>query len=189
MVCTANVCRSPVAAGLLGAEFRRLGEPGSVGSAGVKAVSMATPHALVSYLGKRGIDISGHRPTQLTLERVMSADLIVAMGRSHVREVAVIAPSTFAKTFTLKDLVRRAELFGERRSGEEPSDFLARLSLERSLTDVMGNNPDDDVSDPIGRHKRELRRTAKELEELVARLAGAIVARPRARSSGSGLSA
>lgn len=79
VVCTGNVCRSPMAEGLLRARLARLGH-GSVESAGLAALAgrPAEPHA-VALLARRGIDISGHRARQLTPEQLAAAEVVLVM--------------------------------------------------------------------------------------------------------------
>lgn len=85
VVCTGNVCRSPMAEGLLRARFARLGR-GSVESAGIAALvgRPAEPYA-VEAVARRGVDISGHRARQLTPELLAAADVVLVMedGQRH----------------------------------------------------------------------------------------------------------
>jgi protein-tyrosine phosphatase len=94
MVCTGNVCRSPMAEGLLRARFARLGR-GSVESAGIAALvgRPAEPHA-VELLARRGIDISAHRARQLTPEQLAAADVVLVMEdaqRHHLERLSSAA--------------------------------------------------------------------------------------------------
>lgn len=94
IVCTGNVCRSPMGEGLLRARLAQLGH-GTVGSAGIAALvgRPAEQHA-VDLLGKRGIDISGHRARQLTPELLASADVVLVMDeaqRHHLERLSSAA--------------------------------------------------------------------------------------------------
>ena len=87
VVCTANVCRSPMAAGLLRHALAAEDEPLrslSVISAGVSARDGArvTEHS-VTALKRVGIDISGHVSQPLTHEMLDRARLILCMTDSH----------------------------------------------------------------------------------------------------------
>jgi protein-tyrosine phosphatase len=79
VVCTGNICRSPMAEGLLRDRLARLGH-GTVESAGIAALvgRPAERHA-VALLARKGIDISGHRARQLTPELVAEADVVLVM--------------------------------------------------------------------------------------------------------------
>jgi len=80
VVCVGNVCRSPMAAGLLRARLGgRAGAP-VIDSAGVAALVGAAPDPLaVKLLREREIDISGHRAVQLSYQVLRRAPLILAM--------------------------------------------------------------------------------------------------------------
>jgi len=85
LVCTGNICRSPLAAALL---ERALGERGIEGIAVASAGTGAWDGAPVSegaYLVglERGLDLSSHRARLLTRELVDGADLILTMARHH----------------------------------------------------------------------------------------------------------
>ncbi|HVW34080.1 MAG TPA: hypothetical protein VHL53_16205, partial [Acidimicrobiia bacterium] len=94
------------------------------------------------------------------------------MGRSHVREaVALAGPGVLPRAFTLKELVRRGEARGGRGPDEPLGDWLARLAAGRRPADLLGENPADDVADPVGGPKKDYERTAAELDDLATRLA------------------
>jgi protein-tyrosine-phosphatase len=86
VVCTGNICRSPMAAGLLAHRLTgNLGSAIEVASAGTNALQgyPAQDHA-VETMARIGVDISGHRARQLTRELALSADLILAMEMAHL---------------------------------------------------------------------------------------------------------
>ena len=87
-----------------------------------------------------------------------SSDLIVGMAREHVREAACSFPTAYARTFTLKELVRRGRRGRRARGDDEPFESGSPASTT-AATPLMhlGASPDDDVADPIGRRSRRLR--------------------------------
>ena len=81
MVCTGNICRSPMAAGLLRHYLPEdMKDRVQVTSAGTHALHghQAEAHAS-EVLAQIGIDISGHRARQITKEMARSSDLILTM--------------------------------------------------------------------------------------------------------------
>jgi protein-tyrosine phosphatase len=86
-ICTANICRSPMAAGLLQHALLAQPEPLKslkVASAGVAArVGERVSENSVIALKKAGIDISQSRSRPLTPELITSASLILCMTESH----------------------------------------------------------------------------------------------------------
>ena len=81
IVCTGNICRSPMAEALFRAS---LGAGYEVGSAGVAALIGAPADPLaVEVMREHGHDISAHRGRQVVLPMLARAELIVALDRTH----------------------------------------------------------------------------------------------------------
>jgi protein-tyrosine-phosphatase len=100
VVCTGNVCRSPMAEGILRdlLEKEGLGAVTEVRSAGTWAVagSPASENA-VTAMADLGIDIEEHRSTPLSRALVHGADLILTMEPGHLEEIVVHVPEARAK--------------------------------------------------------------------------------------------
>lgn len=143
----------------------------------------ATEHAR-AVLADRGVDLAGHVSRTIAADAVAAADLVVGMERRHVQEAVVLVPAAEAWSFTLRDLVARAEA-AEPRGGHEPvRDWARRLAAGRPRSALLGTG-DDAVADPIGRPRKDYERTAAELEDLVRRLVDRARLRPAARSVAS----
>jgi RpiB/LacA/LacB family sugar-phosphate isomerase len=102
-ICTGNVCRSPMAEGLLHHttsgrnEYRAL-------SAGLGAVDGQPPSPYaVQAMKELGIDISHQRSRMLTADLVQQADFILGMTHSHVDTVTLLYPQVAEKTFLLRE--------------------------------------------------------------------------------------
>jgi protein-tyrosine-phosphatase len=85
-VCTGNTCRSPMAEGIA---RHRLAERGwshvRVQSAGLSARhGDAASQPAVAVAARHGVDLASHRSQPLTEELVGWADLVLAMGPSHL---------------------------------------------------------------------------------------------------------
>jgi len=84
LVCTGNICRSPLAASLLERALRERGLEVTVASAGTGAWDGAPASEGAYLVGlERGLDLSGHRARLLTRELVEKAHLILTMARHH----------------------------------------------------------------------------------------------------------
>ena len=84
-VCTGNLCRSPMAAGLAQHLLAQMGANlWEVRSAGTNALdgSPPTPSA-IQVLAERGIDISEHRAHQVTQVDLDQAQLVLTMTAAH----------------------------------------------------------------------------------------------------------
>ena len=106
-VCTGNTCRSCMAEGLAGRLLEdRFGTGGNIEvySAGLAALpeDAASPFA-VEAMAWKGIDISDHRATMLTAERMREADLILTMTRGQREQVNSLFPGHAERVFALAD--------------------------------------------------------------------------------------
>jgi len=169
-VCTANQCRSPMAEALLRAALAGRVEGASVSSAGLFRGGVPASPGSVKALATRGLDLAEHRSRSVTPELLGAADLILGMAKLHVREVVVASPEVFPRTFTLKELVRRGSAVGPRSSAQPLAAWLAAVHEGRRHADLIGDDPADDISDPIGGPDRLYAATADELDRLVGQL-------------------
>jgi protein-tyrosine phosphatase len=187
IVCTANRCRSPLAAALLGAVLAEHGDTAEIDTAGLGAPGCAATDETVAVAARRGLDLTAHRSHVLESSLVARADVVLGMERVHVREVVAADPSAWPRTFTLKELVRRGEAIGAREPGETLAGWLARAQEGRRSGDLLGASPLDDMADPTGRPIGDHEDLARELEDLVGRLANLLGPgeRPPIRWSGS----
>jgi protein arginine phosphatase len=85
LVCTGNICRSPLGEALLVRALQKRAIDGvTVTSAGTGAWDGAPASEGAYLVGlERGLDLSGHRARLLTRELVEQADLILTMARHH----------------------------------------------------------------------------------------------------------
>ncbi len=166
MVCTGNICRSPMAEAMLRDELGRRGcEDIEVASAGTWAGfgNPAQPEALEVFRG-RGIDLDDHRSRPVDPQELGEADLVVAMTSVHARELRQVAEDVGTKMILMKELV-------EMEVEECPSSEIpARL---RTL--LQGKRPEPrralDLDDPMGLPVFAYERAAGEIETGVRRLA------------------
>lgn len=109
MVCTGNICRSPLAERLLAARLADAGVSAEVSSAGTGAMvgDPMTPEtaALVRPLG--GIE-RPHAARQLDSSMIRDADLILTATRQHRAAVVSLMPTAVPRTFTLLEFARLA---------------------------------------------------------------------------------
>ena len=167
MLCTANQCRSPMAEALLRARLRAAGVDATVSSAGDLPGGVPASAGSVRAMAARGHDLGAHVSRTLEPDVLDRADIIVTMARRHLRSAVAMQPQAFGRTFTLKELVRRGAAVGRRRPDEPFAAWLARLHDGRTASALLGDDPADDVADPIGGPDHLYAATATELEQLV----------------------
>lgn len=102
MVCTGNVCRSPMAEYLLRSRLRR--DAGwVVTSAGLAAAPGLPPSwGAVTVMHEIGIDLSDHRSRPLTADLVRGAHVIVVMTVAHRELLCALFSESASKTYLLK---------------------------------------------------------------------------------------
>ena len=101
VVCVGNICRSPMAEGLLRHELR--GQEGiTVESAGLGALvgHPASEHSL-ELMAERGLDIGAHRARQIHPDMVRAADLVLVMETRHKRAIDDADPTARGKVHRL----------------------------------------------------------------------------------------
>ena len=140
-----------------------------VRSAGLLESGQPAAPGTLRALQLAGIDGSAHISQRLTADFAEKADVVLGMERRHVREVALLTPAAFPRTFTLKELVRRGEQAGARSPDESIPQWLQRLQGGRTPRDLLGHDDADDVADPYGGDDDGYERTLRELDVLVNR--------------------
>ena len=111
IVCSGNMCRSPLAAAELrralleaGVRGTRVHSAGTVASAGVAASEPA-----IEVAEHEGLDISYHRSTPLSQDLIHRSDLVVVMEKEHLNEVLRLAPEAGGKSILLSEFAAGAE--------------------------------------------------------------------------------
>jgi protein-tyrosine phosphatase len=170
VVCTANVCRSPMAEALLSQRLTELGLDVTVRSAGMLGEGNPPYPEVIDVMADYGLDVSGHRSHRVTAEDIERADLTLAMARENLRHAAVTAPSAWSQSFTLRELVRRGTAIDRRSGGESLANWLGRVHEGRERAALLGDSPEDDVADPAGGPRDQYDQTAAVLRELLDRL-------------------
>lgn len=180
VVCTGNLCRSPVFAGLLSA---RLGRRVHVVSRGTQAVAGAAPPAETVEAGRRlGLDLTGHRARELEDTDLDLADLVLVASRRHRRDVVRRSPRSATKVFTVLEFARLADAVRDDRGvsvtsaaddGGAPVQTVDDRSHPYAVVDAVvrfrglhrrpASPDDDDVVDPIGRRAGVHRRVSRQL--------------------------
>lgn len=107
IVCTANICRSPMAMGLLRQRFAAdgLADQISVQSAGVYGLDgQAASAPGVELLAEHAVDISEHRAHTISARDMEEADVVLVMEESHRRTLFHTYPHLLYKVFLLSEM-------------------------------------------------------------------------------------
>jgi protein-tyrosine phosphatase len=171
VLCTANVCRSPMAAALLARRLATLGVTVPVSSAGMLDDGRPALPEVVQVMDAYGLDVSAHRSRAARPADLAAAGLVLGMARENIRHAVVTAPEAWPRAFTVKELIRRAGHTGARAPGEPLPAWLSRVHAGRERASLLGDAGDDDVPDPAGGPPPGYAQAAALLDQLMDHLA------------------
>jgi len=168
VLCTANVCRSPLGAALLDRLASEQLSPGAVEvlSAGTHARPGEPAAGETARIAARWqVDLSGHRARPMTRDLVAGADLVLAMEDAHRVAALQLVPSALPRAFTWLELARLAPEVGPVQGRAGSRDRLASVAraAHRARPWVRAATDGEDVADPVGRSSRHFKRMATTL--------------------------
>ena len=152
LVCSGNICRSPIAQQLFRARFAEAGvaESFQILSAGTIA---ARGHAMTDEaqeMSRRyGGRPDGHLSTPLSEKLVTRSQLVLTATREHRAAVASLLPRASRYAFTLNQFARLAASVepGELDAIANPIDRVAAIAARRGFA-PPAQPEDDDIVDP-----------------------------------------
>ncbi|MFC0672803.1 arsenate reductase/protein-tyrosine-phosphatase family protein [Brachybacterium hainanense] len=181
VVCTANICRSPVAEAALGRALSGTGI--TVRSAGTRAVpaAPASPET-AALLRERFGQEQEHRAHVLTASLAASADLVLTMTVPQRGQVIALEPRTVRRVFTLRELARILPRLPEAApAGEEPG----LRSLAQRCARLRAAEPLPvsalDIEDPYGGTPAAYRMAFAQILEASGIIGAGLAARLRGR--------
>lgn len=134
-VCTANVCRSPMAERLFADAICKEGAPLDkikVVSAGVSAVNGDGPsYNSVKAMDEIGIDISNHKSQRLNLELMQSSIAIFVMTESHRALIHMTYENLNTPIYLMREFMSPAE------GNQIPDPFGQSLHVYKLSRDSM----------------------------------------------------
>ena len=167
VICTGNLFRSPLAAGLLQQGFDEV-SPGRfrVDSAGTAGVSGApVTHGVRSVAADWGFDLSGFRARRLQRADIIASDLILGMERQHRSQAVIVDPRALRRSFTLREFARIVRPFSTELHHAPMRRWTELVAhAQRSRTPNVDGPEHDDVTDP---HEDWSRLSGTMIEEMV----------------------
>jgi protein-tyrosine phosphatase len=126
VVCIGNICRSPMAEGLL----KRALPDRQISSAGLAALTgYGADQIAVQIMAEQGIDIGAHRARTVTDALVRESDLILVMDSQQQQQIATEYPHTRGKVFRL----------GETAKQDIPDPYRQSAEMFRSSFDLIAS--------------------------------------------------
>lgn len=107
IVCTANICRSPVAEALLRDRLQKRGlTHWQVSSAGTWASwARGASQFSIDVMASQNLDISEHRSRMIDETLLSEADLILCMETGHAEALEIEFPTYADKIFLLSEMI------------------------------------------------------------------------------------
>lgn len=181
LVCSANLCRSPMTEYLLSAALSQRWGVAQAGwvieSVGVNAQPDLPIHPrAAAALLSRGIDASAFRSRRMSEKAVDSADLVLTASRDHRAAVVTKCPDAVHRTFTLRGFAHLTSGLPELQEASPTSRRHAVTAghalveaARRQRSRVQPLDPaQEDLIDPIGRRASAFRKRAGEIEQATA---------------------
>ncbi len=124
VVCTGNICRSPI-----GERYLKQGLSGKhVASAGTGAlVGHAADESAFRVAEKNGLSLDGHVGQQFTAELARKYDLILVMEKYHLDKICHISPELRGKTMLYGHWIDRREIPDPYKKSDEAFDSVYEL--------------------------------------------------------------
>lgn len=166
-VCTANLCRSPMAELLL--RDAVAGRPDrdrwSIGSAGTRTRGGRPVHpSAAAVLAEYGIDSGAFVSRSLTRTVPRDHDLVLTATRVHRADVVRADPPVLSRVFTIRQFAYLLDGPTPAPTGRVDEIGPAWLSLARaSRADRPGRTDEDDIPDPVDEPIAAFRQLAVEL--------------------------
>lgn len=147
VVCTGNICRSPVGEALLA---HNLGDSNLVvSSAGTRAMvgSASAPEA-TDYIQSSLGNHTEHKAIQLTAGLAEASDLILTMTEEHRAWVTHLAPRTVRRAYTMLEFARMLPELGAQERFPSLKNFVSASAPLRGRANTYG--APNDITDPYG---------------------------------------
>jgi protein-tyrosine phosphatase len=195
VVCTGNVCRSPIVERLLARALVEFSNEHGLGwdmpsqltveSAGTRALAghPMTEESAVLVSRSDG-DPHGHVARQLDAQFIERAGLVLAVTRDHRRRAVAMVPSASHRIFTLAEFARLLDDVAARGEVHLRHAGTARAALaevvgaaasRRGYVEQPVDAGTDDVEDPFGRSAATYERVDLHLTTLVASIMQSLV--------------
>lgn len=176
MVCSANVCRSPVAEQhLRHLLIDRMLTGVTVRSAGVDGMTdQRIDSVMAKLLARDGVSSEDFRARRLEAQDVTGATLILTAERSHKSRIVRQSPQALGRTFTMLEFVALTssdDFHGPRGGSSERLSALTGWAAARRPY-VSLRATELDIRDPHGQSIRRYRHAYAQLRSVSSHIAG-----------------
>lgn len=174
LVCSGNICRSPLAEQLLRARLADVAERVSIVSAGTIADDGVAMDAQAAQLSVQyGGEPQAHRSRLLTERQIRDADLVLTATRAHRAAVVSLVPRASRYTFTLPEFARLLQQLDNAELAQlhDLPALVEAAAAHRGFA-LPGAHPDaDDIDDPYRQRADVYERVGAQIDEIVGSIA------------------
>lgn len=193
VVCTGNVCRSPLAEQLLAARLAAAEVDATVRSAGTAALvgepmTRETTELSVRFGGGGG----KHVAMQLSEALIAEADLVLTAAREHRAAVASLVPRAARASYTIKEFARIADFLEQDPESADalsdattPAALVELVSMSRGFASPPITPDDDDIVDPYRRSAELYENSGRAIDAAVAAIVRTLSRASRLGSRGA----
>jgi len=138
VVCTANICRSPMATALLRQRIAHLGLSDRIRvlSAGVWVrEGLEASDNAIAVLSNKGLSLADHRSQPVTTTLLAEADMVLVMEENHRRSLFYLTPQHLGKVFLLSEMAGRHDDVADP-YGSTLEDYARTVALLETLIDA-----------------------------------------------------
>lgn len=131
VVCTGNICRSPIGERFLQKSFpnKRIDSAGTGALVGHHADQNA-----IKIASMHDISLEGHKGQQFTSALGRQYDLILAMEKEHIEQIGRIAPEVRGKTMLFGQWLNCREIPDPYRKSEEAFESVYKLIEQAGIS-------------------------------------------------------
>jgi protein-tyrosine-phosphatase len=105
-VCTANLCRSPMAMAIFRSKVGQMIDGWRIDSAGTWAIDGEPAHPKArQVIAERGLNLDEHRSQSITPELLLSYDLILTMEQGQKEAIQVEFPEVAKRVYLLTEMI------------------------------------------------------------------------------------
>lgn len=180
VLCTANVCRSPITAMMLDRELLARGVNAVVDSAGFLDSGAAPCVNMATFGSEKGFDLSFHHSRRLDEWLVQSATVVLTMERRHAREAIMDYGAPPARVHTIGGFLGLAR---DRPPVDESlEEWLVRNANARPIAALLARDGEDEIPDPHGQSRRVHRKAFEQFERVCGELADVLASMAKIRA-------
>lgn len=171
MVCTGNICRSPMAELIFMDRLRRAVGPDDAAAFRVHSAGTYGLHGYpidahaARIMTDLGIDSAAFRAREVTEAMLAQTDLVLTATREHRAAVVTMLPRASRRTFTIREFGRLCSGVDPAALGDADGDIVERgrrlvvaAAAQRGMSIVPRH--EDDIADPYGARLTEFEASA-----------------------------